>query len=148
MFRIVSARRYQEITTHPLTGLITRTAFDRRIARRYRYVWYFDLDGLKQINDKEGHEAGDRHIQAGIAELYQHFRRSTDYLIHWGGDELLAFSDRGELPPLKYWSAGRSNLATDLEAAIRVADAKMYNDKRLRKCRQQPPKTTLGAGVR
>lgn len=133
MFLILSARRYRALTTDPLTGLTIRNAFDRRRATRYRYVWYLDLDGLKQINDRDGHEAGDRYIQAAIDELQQYFRRQNDYMVRWGGDEVLVFSDRASLPPLKYWSAGQSVLAGDLEAAIQGADLQMYNDKRTRK---------------
>ena len=57
----------------PLTGLFDRRSFDRllemSVARSLRYHWPFtlvviDLDGLKQINDGQGHAAGDAALQA------------------------------------------------------------------------------------
>ena len=64
----------------PLTGLYDRRSFDRlldmAIARGNRYGWQFtlviiDLDSLKQINDTEGHPAGD----AALRELGERFRQ-------------------------------------------------------------------------
>jgi diguanylate cyclase (GGDEF)-like protein len=47
-----------------------------------------DIDGLKRINDEEGHEDGDRAIwtvASGIKKLV----RGNDHVIRWGGDEFL-----------------------------------------------------------
>ena len=47
-----------------------------------------DIDGLKRINDEEGHEEGYRAIwtvAAGIKMLV----RGNDHVIRWGGDEFL-----------------------------------------------------------
>jgi diguanylate cyclase (GGDEF)-like protein len=47
-----------------------------------------DIDGLKRINDEEGHEEGDRAIwtvATGIKKLV----RGNDHVIRWGGDEFL-----------------------------------------------------------
>ncbi len=47
-----------------------------------------DVDGLKRINDTEGHEEGDRAIwtvASGIKKLV----RGNDHVIRWGGDEFL-----------------------------------------------------------
>lgn len=47
-----------------------------------------DVDGLKTINDTEGHDEGDRAIWTvamGIKKLV----RNGDYVIRWGGDEFL-----------------------------------------------------------
>lgn len=131
-FRLISNDRYKQLTIDHLTQSATKTAFDRRKALKYRYVWFLDLDGLKQINDKFGHDAGDRHIKNAIAELNCHFRRDTDYRVRWGGDEFLVFSNRPHLPALKYWSAGRA-LIDDLETAIAIADQEMYENKKRRK---------------
>lgn len=47
-----------------------------------------DVDGLKTINDKEGHEEGDRAIWT-VAAAIKKLIRGDDYLIRWGGDEFL-----------------------------------------------------------
>jgi diguanylate cyclase (GGDEF)-like protein len=79
----------------PLTGLYDRRSFarllDMAIARSNRYGWQFtlvviDLDGLKAVNDNEGHLAGD----AALSELGDRFRRVLrigDDAARIGGDE-------------------------------------------------------------
>ena len=48
-----------------------------------------DIDGLKAINDREGHEEGDRAIWT-VAQAIKKLIRGDDYLVRWGGDEFLA----------------------------------------------------------
>jgi diguanylate cyclase (GGDEF)-like protein len=79
----------------PLTGLYDRRSFDRlldmAIARGNRYGWQFtlvilDVDDLKQVNDTQGHPAGD----AVLRELGERFRqvlRIGDDGARIGGDE-------------------------------------------------------------
>jgi diguanylate cyclase (GGDEF)-like protein len=47
-----------------------------------------DVDGLKTINDVEGHEEGDKAIWT-VATAIKKLVRGNDYLIRWGGDEFL-----------------------------------------------------------
>ena len=47
-----------------------------------------DVDGLKAINDLEGHEEGDKAIWT-VAAAVKKLIRGDDYLIRWGGDEFL-----------------------------------------------------------
>jgi diguanylate cyclase len=47
-----------------------------------------DVDGLKTINDTEGHEEGDKAIWT-IATAIKKLVRGNDFLIRWGGDEFL-----------------------------------------------------------
>lgn len=49
----------------------------------------FDLNGLKEVNDTKGHDAGDRYIQVGCRMICQHFKHSPVFRI--GGDEFVAF---------------------------------------------------------
>lgn len=86
-----------EARTDRLTGLENRSGWDHLLAneehRRARYpetvsVVSADLDGLKQINDRDGHEAGDRAI-AAAAELLRKTARSVDHIARVGGDEFL-----------------------------------------------------------
>jgi diguanylate cyclase (GGDEF)-like protein len=83
--------------TDPLTGLDNRVGWHEAIraesARLARYggeasVVSIDIDGLKQVNDHHGHQAGDLLIQAA-AELLQESARASDHVARVGGDEFL-----------------------------------------------------------
>jgi diguanylate cyclase (GGDEF)-like protein len=47
-----------------------------------------DVDGLKRINDEEGHEEGDKAIWT-VATAIKKLVRGNDHVIRWGGDEFL-----------------------------------------------------------
>lgn len=76
----------------PLTGLHNRAAFDyhrERLDTEGPFpvaVVMADLDGLKEVNDRLGHEAGDRMI-AAAAELLAAPFRTQDIVARIGGDE-------------------------------------------------------------
>ncbi|MFZ2033412.1 MAG: GGDEF domain-containing protein [Candidatus Dormiibacterota bacterium] len=81
----------------PLTGLENRAAWDEHVAaeeaRRGRYarsvtIVSADLDNLKAVNDRYGHEAGDRLIRAA-ANLLRRHARGSDRIARVGGDEFL-----------------------------------------------------------
>jgi diguanylate cyclase (GGDEF)-like protein len=78
-----------------LTGLLNRRGWDRYLAveeDRYRRfgdpgsVVVLDLDGLKEINDRDGHGAGDDHIRLA-AHTLRVTVRGTDIVARLGGDE-------------------------------------------------------------
>ncbi|MGH9323013.1 MAG: GGDEF domain-containing protein [Vicinamibacteria bacterium] len=82
-------------STDPLTGLANRRLLDKRLreelARVDRYnhplaLMLLDLDGLKSVNDRRGHEAGDNAIKA-VARTLQKTCRATDLAARLGGDE-------------------------------------------------------------
>lgn len=50
-----------------------------------------DLDGLKRINDRHGHEAGDRALRA-VAEAMRDTLRTTDVAARVGGDEFIVLA--------------------------------------------------------
>lgn len=47
-----------------------------------------DVDGLKGVNDKYGHAAGDRTL-VQIRQILERVCRKSDTLVRWGGDEFL-----------------------------------------------------------
>lgn len=51
-------------------------------------VAFLDLDDFKKINDRYGHDAGDRVLQ-NAAMLTRRNLRDSDILIRWGGEEFL-----------------------------------------------------------
>ena len=81
-----------------LTGLANRRGFEmlgERLLAAARAlelplaVVYADLDNMKPINDRLGHEAGDRAI-AEVAGLLEETLRSSDLIARLGGDEFCA----------------------------------------------------------
>ncbi|MCP4093754.1 MAG: diguanylate cyclase [Planctomycetes bacterium] len=89
-------RRIEEIALRDsLTGVLNRRAFERfgrqefERAKRYGFpmsMALFDLDHFKDVNDKLGHQAGDRLLQVFAAYL-QTATRQSDMIARLGGDE-------------------------------------------------------------
>ena len=52
-------------------------------------VFICDMDNFKQVNDKYGHNAGDRVLKQFAERMAKVFRHS-DYLVRWGGEEFVA----------------------------------------------------------
>lgn len=81
--------------TDPLTGLSNRghwedslkLEFERyRRSQRASTLLLLDIDKFKTFNDKYGHQAGDEVMKA-IGDLVRRFRRSTDVVGRYGGEE-------------------------------------------------------------
>lgn len=95
-----------------LTGLPNRLLLSdrlgtamRQIDRHQRMIGlvYLDLDGFKEINDRHGHEVGDRLLIA-VAGRLRRTLRDGDTLARLGGDEFVAvlvdLPDRDSVQPL------------------------------------------------
>lgn len=88
--------KYEELSyTDALTGLANQRYFRKRLdeeisrARRYQRslaLIIFDLDGLKAINDKHGHLAGDEVLRQ-MGSILKHCIRAIDIVSRYGGDE-------------------------------------------------------------
>jgi diguanylate cyclase (GGDEF)-like protein len=81
-----------------LTGLSNRRGFEmlgeRLLAAARRMglpvtLVYADLDNMKPINDRHGHEAGDRAL-GEIARILESVLRGSDVIARLGGDEFCA----------------------------------------------------------
>lgn len=77
-----------------LTGLYNREFFNKCIkeignSNQSPISFVFaDLDGLKKINDNEGHHVGDKLIQLA-ANIFKKVCRAEDIVTRWGGDEFI-----------------------------------------------------------
>ena len=112
-----------------------------------------DIDDLKTINDTLGHMAGDEVIKLAANHLRKHCRPS-DILVRWGGDEFmvvllnttyqqaLKIADRlqgkqasVEAKDIKMsvGVATKSKSDEDFPSIIRLADERMYAQKRINK---------------
>jgi len=88
-------RLEEESRTDLLTGLLNRRGFLERLelekSRSNRYghqflVAYLDLDDLKEINDLQGHQEGDRAL-ISLATAIKRSCRQSDFAARLGGDE-------------------------------------------------------------
>lgn len=91
--RLESMQRLQtEAATDPLTGLGNRRAFERALRDSLRagpcLLISTDLDGLKRVNDTEGHPCGDALLRAFAAALRGAFRPGA-LVFRLGGDEFM-----------------------------------------------------------
>ncbi len=95
--------------TDDLTQLGNRSYFDREYRKSFQWcqrheagfaVAMVDADLFKNINDTYGHEAGDTCLKALAEVMTHHFRRETDRLSRFGGEEFVIFTsydDRQEV---------------------------------------------------
>lgn len=136
-----------------LTGLHNRAAYEEHVGRLEDEIRggtadfaiaLFDVNSLKEVNDKYGHKKGDEVIRSAAVVLRNTFREEKLYRI--GGDEFLVIleSSYAELPQklaaLRGNQGGFSisvgsavyNRGTDREyrSVFNRADTAMYNDKR------------------
>lgn len=93
--RIQFERAKEHAMRDELTGLLNRRAFleigNLEVVRSKRYthtlsVIFMDLDNFKQLNDSNGHDAGDAALQA-VAKALLTTLRSNDQVARLGGDE-------------------------------------------------------------
>jgi diguanylate cyclase len=87
----------QKALSDPLTGLPNRRAWDEVLTHRAAAaggagrdarlcVAVADLDHFKQVNDTEGHAAGDR-VLAAAGDSFRAGLRQPDFVARLGGDE-------------------------------------------------------------
>lgn len=161
LFRRLSNPLYQDLaSTDWLTGLKNRNAYEldtRNFAAKGTVVQMgfllADLNGLKRVNDTQGHEAGDLYIRA-MADALREARSGNEVLYRIGGDEFVVLIPRatqevmdkfvarlentfaahkGGLMPHASFSIG-STICTDnnmsmFDRAYSAADTAMYESK-------------------
>jgi diguanylate cyclase (GGDEF)-like protein len=92
--RVLEAEQLLSRTDH-LTGIMNNREFynqaelEVKRASRYKHpltLAYIDLDNFKQVNDRDGHQAGDRLLRSVTQTISQEIRK-TDVFARLGGDE-------------------------------------------------------------
>ena len=94
---LISARRgvYRMSITDQGTGLMNRVAYEKCLRKSDQRVIapaaciYIDANGLHEINNERGHEAGDQLLHAVAEHLREQFPRDDLYRV--GGDEFVVF---------------------------------------------------------
>lgn len=155
---LVTTHALVDAETDAMTGLLNRRGWDRAVAEAQQRLQRLgdpsvlvvaDLDGLKTINDRDGHSAGDRYLTAAATGL-RGAVRPADVVARLGGDEFgillvglsatLARTKVAELDRVMGrvgveasfgWSA--VSVGGDFGTALALADAAMYTSKRRRR---------------
>lgn len=123
-----------------LTGLLTRSTFDieylcqrRKDAVDDVTVAFIDVDNFKRVNDDFGHEEGDL-LLVTLARIVQMRVRETDYVVRWGGDEILVVLPGATL--------------SDAETVIRDISCSFdHYARRFNECDLQAPRVGLSIGI-
>lgn len=134
-----------------LTGLYNRNRYEldqHRLGAKCRKglgCVFLDANGLHELNNTLGHEAGDELLRTVAREIRNHFDARYAYRV--GGDEFLIFSVDGEAEHMV--SHSRAMVAalngrgysvsagtawcpapvSDLKALVQAAEKRMYDDK-------------------
>jgi diguanylate cyclase (GGDEF)-like protein len=108
---------------------IDRTVKDMRRNGGEASVLFVDVDGMKDVNDTYGHQAGDR-LLVDLARLLWESCRESDVVARYGGDEFVVL-----MPGTG--AAGAAEVARKVEAAIAARNA----------CAGQAPRLLASTGT-
>lgn len=164
--RLAAARMLQRAYVAELTGALSRSVGEQHLRHEVERaqreseplaVAFVDVDGLKQVNDQDGHLAGDAVLRA-VGQSLREGLRSYDVIVRFGGDEFvcalpgatLSEARRrieqvrhhlGELSSDVSISVGLAELAdTDaLSDVLWRADAHLYSARAVRRSAAVPP---------
>ncbi len=155
-----SDRLRHEAHTDPLTSLLNRKGLLQAAERAFSLadraavpltIGLVDLDDFKQVNDRDGHAAGDR-LLVEMARTWSEELQPGDIFARLGGDEFLVilvgsgdeeaarFFERLLFISPAQWSAGviKRHNGEDLSACLARADNTLYEAKRSRAESRQP----------
>ena len=123
-----------------LTGLYNRRYFDRTFSHEWKQairnqtpitVLMCDIDHFKTVNDRYGHAAGDEYLKMLTQILQQIFRRETDIVSRYGGEEFIILIINEPLESVK-------KLAEKARASVEIATLELEN---------QSIRTTISLGL-
>ncbi len=139
---------------------IDRTVKDVRRNGGEVSILFVDVDGMKDVNDTYGHQAGDR-LLVDLARLLRDSCRESDVVARYGGDEFVvlmpgtgeagaleverkveaAIAARNvaavEAPALSASTGTHTAQAESVDTLLREADRRMYASKRARSAHRE-----------
>lgn len=106
----------------PLTGAFNRKAFFEAVGNEtspegVTVLVFADIDGLKPLNDRRGHEAGDEALR-DFADRVRKTIRKNDVFARIGGDEFVIFLSVGDIKSAEI-VAQRLNTALNMDPTWR-----------------------------
>jgi len=161
---------FQKAIKDKLTGLYNREfLFEvlKKISEKTKradskfILIFLDLNNFKNINDKYGHEEGDRVLKKVANILKQSFRK-YDIVVRYGGDEFIVviesinninmhkilkkLEEKIKKSFAKYnvsiaYGIASSDESDNIEKLIEIADMRMYQDKKTKKSKANSTNT-------
>ncbi len=148
----LNGRLRRQLITDPLTGMLNRGGFVAAAERVFALadrggmpvsVALIDLDGFKQVNDLQGHAAGDE-LLIDLGKAWGRELRGSEVLARLGGDEFgLVLAGAGREGAADALARLRNSIAVDwsvglvewrrgesLDHAMAQADEELYRAKR------------------
>jgi diguanylate cyclase (GGDEF)-like protein len=116
---------YKLAALDQLTGLYNRRSGEQRLAeeisRAVRHdrpltILLADLDGLKQVNDRMGHAAGDL-VLKGFSDRLRKAIRGSDLAVRLGGDEFMVLLPECRADEVKHVLNRLEGLEVDFEGS-------------------------------
>ncbi len=150
---------YNRAGFHKYGGCVWRECIQKN---QNAMLLFLDMDGLKCVNDTYGHDEGDRFIKA-ISGILKRCRHHGEIVMRYGGDEFVILAadvseeaaeiyrsriheemrNYNESNRLSYQISAsigiyltRPERQSELEEAIEEADRRMYEVKKIKKCRR------------
>lgn len=132
-----------------LTGMLNRRGFNEEAGRVFKYIYskhglslsrqgdtlpfsivFIDIDDFKKVNDKYGHDEGDK-VLKHTAKVMDRILRKNDIYARWGGEEFVV-----ALP--------QSNKETAVKVAEKLCNA--FADSKI-KLGGKPVQVTMSVGI-
>lgn len=152
------AQSQTQAATDPLTGLLNRRSFENHAGDMLRSghrfaLGYGDLDHFKLLNDRHGHDTGDRALRL-FARVLTDSLREGDVAARWGGEEfvvlfadsdaatatgaldrlrenlMVALAGANSAPFTVSFGTADSMMATELDELVGIADVALLEAKR------------------
>lgn len=132
--RVHSARERAELLLDGLTGVHRRDPglleLEREVNKAHRtgttfVLAFIDIDGLKGLNDTQGHAAGDELLRQVVATV-RGVIREYDLIVRYGGDEFLCgLLDLDLTEARRRFEIANASLAVTREAQVSVGLAQL-----------------------
>lgn len=111
-----------------LTGCLNRAAMDERLTIEFERTHrtgepvacvFFDLDHFKDVNDRHGHETGDRAL-CHVVSVVQRHMRTVDALGRFGGEEFMVIMPATHI-------TGAREAANRMRTALEASPLQVHN---------------------
>jgi len=135
-------RTHKQAQSDPLTGLANRNRFGQVLEQEMRTtrrtgqplsLLVLDIDHFKQLNDNQGHAAGDAVLRALAQILRSRARRPRDLVARLGGDEFAVL-----LPETSAQAAATIATTVHVDLANLATNAELGNG---------PPAFSISVGI-